>query len=67
MGDSIVILSPSADLNGFGMLPRMKNFDVCAIFDAGFRHIMKNIVFMDFDMTAKFLIWKIMHRPSILF
>lgn len=54
VGDSIMILSPSVNLNGFGMLPRMKNFDVCAIFDAGFSPYNENIVFMDFDMTAKF-------------
>ncbi|MEE2704840.1 MAG: lipoprotein-releasing ABC transporter permease subunit [Pseudomonadota bacterium] len=54
VGDNITLISPNGNITAFGEIPRIKQFEVAAIFDVGMSDFNSSIIFMPLDSAQVF-------------
>lgn len=50
-GDQLTLISPNGNITAFGTVPRMKSFNVGAVFNVGMSNIDSSVVFMPLSMA----------------
>lgn len=53
-GDRMTLVAPEANNTAFGLIPRMRSFEVKAIFEVGMSEFDKNVVFIPLAAAQKF-------------
>ncbi len=53
-GDSITVAAPEGNATAFGIVPRMRKFTVCGIFDVGMRDYDIGVIFIPLEAAQKF-------------
>ncbi len=54
IGDEVTVLSPLGEMGPFGMIPRMKKFDVVAVFDSGMYEYDSTLVYTSIKNAQDF-------------
>ena len=62
VGETITLISPNGNITAFGQMPRIKEFEVSAIFDVGMSDFNSSIIFMPLDVAQVF--FKIKNQVS---
>ena len=62
VGETITLISPNGNTTAFGQMPRIKEFEVSAIFDVGMSDFNSSIIFMPLDVAQVF--FKIKNQVS---